>query len=98
MPRTLPSRDDAASSHPDYARTLARELRERTSGEVRFDSGSRAAWSTDASNYRHVPIGVVLPRTIDDVIATVALCHKYGAPITSRGGGTSLAGQACNVA
>src|SRR6266540_3460305 len=55
-------------------------------------------YSTDASNYRQVPIGVVLPRTEDDVIATVALAREFGAPILSRGGGTSLAGQCCNVA
>ena len=67
-------------------------------GEVRFDGGSRAAYSTDASNYRQVPIGVVVPRTIDDVVATVAACHRHGVPITSRGGGTSLAGQCTNVA
>jgi FAD/FMN-containing dehydrogenase/Fe-S oxidoreductase len=89
---------DLAPSQPDYTGALVRELRNQIAGEVRFDTGSRAAWSTDASNYRHVPIGVVLPRTIEDVIRTVALCRKYGAPITSRGGGTSLAGQACNVA
>ena len=91
-------RPDFTSSQPDYARELARELREETTAEVRFDAGSRAAWSTDASNYRHIPIGVVLPRTIADVVRTVALCRKHGAPITTRGGGTSLAGQACNVA
>ena len=94
----LPIHDDFTSTQPGYARALARDLAAETTGEVRFDAGSRAAWSTDASNYRHVPIGVVLPRTIDDVIRTVALCRKYGAPITSRGGGTSLAGQTCNVA
>jgi FAD/FMN-containing dehydrogenase/Fe-S oxidoreductase len=79
-------------------RALEDELRQTVSGEVRFDSGSRAAYSTDASNYRQVPIGVVVPRTTEDVVATVALCRKYEAPITSRGGGTSLAGQTCNVA
>ena len=89
---------DRTSSQPSYAAALARDLRQQTSGEVRFDDGARAAWSTDASNYRHIPIGVVIPRTVDDVIATVALCRKYDAPITTRGGGTSLAGQACNVA
>jgi FAD/FMN-containing dehydrogenase/Fe-S oxidoreductase len=77
---------------------LAAELKAAISGEVRFDEGSRAAYSTDASNYRQVPLGVVLPRTVEDVIRTVALCRKHGAPITSRGGGTSLAGQTCNVA
>ena len=65
---------------------------------MRFDDGSRALYATDASNYRQVPIGVVLPRDADDVVATVALARKHGAPILARGGGTSLAGQCCNVA
>src|SRR5438105_13597890 len=80
------------------ARSLERELRRRVEGEVRFDDGSRALYSTDASNYRQVPIGVVIPREIEDVIQTVAVCRQYGAPILARGGGTSLAGQCCNVA
>ena len=80
------------------AAALAAELRRAIAGEVRFDDGSRATYSTDSSNYRQIPIGVVLPRTVEDVIATVALCRKHGAPITSRGGGTSLAGQTCNAA
>lgn len=77
---------------------LARELRSKTRAEVRFDEGSRALYSTDASNYRQVPIGVVIPRTIDDIVATVAICREYQVPILARGGGTSLAGQCCNVA
>src|SRR5881275_502886 len=80
------------------AAALASELRREIRGEVRFDDGSRALYATDASNYRQVPIGVVLPRDANDVIATVALARKHGAPILSRGGGTSLAGQCCNVA
>src|SRR5438876_9503187 len=76
------------------AAALSREIR----GEVRFDNGSRALYATDASNYRQVPIGVVMPRDAGDVIATVALARKFGAPILARGGGTSLAGQCCNVA
>jgi len=80
------------------AEILASELRRAIRGEVRFDDGSRALYATDASNYRQVPIGVVLPRDADDVIATVALARKHGAPILARGGGTSLAGQCCNVA
>ncbi|HVX51889.1 MAG TPA: FAD-binding oxidoreductase [Chitinophagaceae bacterium] len=67
-------------------------------GEVRFDEGSRALYSTDASNYRQMPIGVVLPMDEQDVITTIGLCRKYHAPLLSRGGGTSLAGQCCNVA
>ncbi|HYS53015.1 MAG TPA: FAD-binding and (Fe-S)-binding domain-containing protein [Thermoanaerobaculia bacterium] len=80
------------------AAALAAALQREIGGEVRFDNGSRAMYATDASNYRQVPIGVVLPRTADDVIATVALARKFGAPILARGGGTSLAGQCCNVA
>ena len=94
----LPLLDDFTPSQPEYARALAHEIATETTAQARFDTGSRAIWSTDASNYRHVPIGVVLPRTVDDVVRTVALCRKYGAPITSRGAGTSLAGQTCNVA
>ncbi|PYP92708.1 MAG: FAD-binding oxidoreductase [Candidatus Angelobacter sp. Gp1-AA117] len=82
----------------DRAEALATELRNSISGEVRFDDGSRALYATDGSNYRQAPIGVVIPKTIEDVIQTVALARKYSAPILARGGGTSLAGQCCNVA
>ena len=77
---------------------LAAELRDAIAGEVRFDAGARALYATDASNYRQVPIGVVTPRTVEDVVATVAACRRHGAPVLARGGGTSLAGQCCNVA
>src|SRR5437667_8073818 len=77
---------------------LESELRRHVRGEVRFSDGDRALYSTDSSNYRQIPIGVVVPRDREDVIATVAACRKFGAPITCRGGGTSLAGQCCNVA
>src|ERR1700722_10954724 len=80
------------------AKNLERALKKKISGEVRFDSGSRALYATDASNYRQIPIGVVVPKTIDDVVQTVALCREFSAPVLSRGGGTSLAGQCCNVA
>src|SRR5690348_17965187 len=80
------------------SRELEAALKKTVRGEVRFDDGSRALYSTDASNYRQVPIGVVIPRRIDDVIATIAVCREHGAPVLSRGGGTSLAGQTCNVA
>src|SRR6059058_6561959 len=80
------------------AAALASALKREIRGEVRFDDGARALYSTDASNYRQIPIGVVLPRDANDVIATVALARQFGAPILARGGGTSLAGQCCNVA
>jgi FAD/FMN-containing dehydrogenase/Fe-S oxidoreductase len=80
------------------AAALEKVLRQAVSGEVRFDAGSRALYATDGSNYRQVPIGVVIPKTRADVIATVAACRQFGAPLLSRGGGTSLAGQCCNIA
>jgi FAD/FMN-containing dehydrogenase/Fe-S oxidoreductase len=80
------------------AEGLARALRAQLRGEVRFDRGTRALYATDGSNYRQIPIGVVLPRDADDVLATVALCRQFGAPLLCRGAGTSLAGQCCNVA
>jgi FAD/FMN-containing dehydrogenase/Fe-S oxidoreductase len=80
------------------ARALAADLARSIRGEVRFDHGSRALYSMDASNYRQAPIGVVIPRDTDDVVRTIALCRHYGAPVLPRGGGTSLAGQCCNVA
>ncbi|HEX2121811.1 MAG TPA: FAD-binding and (Fe-S)-binding domain-containing protein, partial [Thermoanaerobaculia bacterium] len=80
------------------AASLAEALKRAVRGEVRFDDGSRALYATDASNYRQVPIGVVVPRDADDVVATVGLARKFGAPVLGRGAGTSLAGQCCNVA
>ncbi len=77
---------------------LEATLKRKIKGEVRFDTGSRALYATDGSNYRQVPIGVVIPRDAEDVQETVAACHKFEAPLLSRGGGTSLAGQCCNVA
>ncbi|MHB1951283.1 MAG: FAD-binding and (Fe-S)-binding domain-containing protein [Acidiferrobacteraceae bacterium] len=79
-------------------RGLEETLASRVLGEVRFDAGSRALYATDGSNYRQVPIGVVLPRDVEDVIATVSVCRQFGVPLLPRGCGTSLAGQCCNTA
>src|SRR5271156_1742135 len=93
---------DIASPPPQSAQldadALEAALRRHLRGEVRFDSGSRALYATDGSNYRQVPIGVIVPRDKEDVLATVALCRDHGAPLLCRCGGTSLAGQCCNVA
>src|ERR1700684_4013229 len=92
------------SSHAKPVDSFAREgERERgwkreVRGEVRFDRGSRALYATDGSNYRQIPIGLVVPRNAEDVVAAVAVCRNYGAPVLARGAGTSLAGQCCNVA
>jgi FAD/FMN-containing dehydrogenase/Fe-S oxidoreductase len=79
------------------AATLEDDLRRSVRGEVRFDDGSRALYSTDASNFRQVPIGVVVPLDEDDLAAALAACRRHRAPIVHRGAGTSLAGQCCNV-
>ncbi|GAA0382531.1 hypothetical protein Acor_57300 [Acrocarpospora corrugata] len=88
-PRANPDVDLAA---------LASALRDRVDGEVRFDAGSRAAYSTDASNFRQVPLGVVVPHTPDAGAEAVAVARDFGAPVLSRGGATSLAGQCANTA
>ncbi len=77
---------------------LARDLARQVRGEVHFDAGNRAAYSHDSSNYRQPPIGVVLPRDADDIVAAIGVCREYDAPVLPRGCGTSLAGQSCNVA
>ena len=96
--------DIAADSVPASTSSLTdplglhEALRTQVRGEVKFDNGSRALYATDGSNYRQVPIGIVLPRDADDVLAAISVCRDYGAPLLCRGGGTSLAGQCCNVA
>src|SRR6266508_3350347 len=82
----------------DASADLERALRESIRGEVRFDRGNRSLYATDGSNYRQIPIGVVVPRDADDVKAAIAACRAFGAPVLSRCAGTSLAGQCCNVA
>jgi FAD/FMN-containing dehydrogenase/Fe-S oxidoreductase len=73
-------------------------LKACVSGEVRFDNGMRAAYAADASNYRQVPTGVVLPRTVEDIVEAARVCSSHGVPLLARGGATSLNGQAVNVA
>ncbi len=80
------------------AKYLVTDLKNSIEGEVRFDDGSKALYATDASNYRQIPIGVVIPKSIDDVVQTVKICYQHKVPLLSRGGGTSLAGQCCNTA
>ncbi|HEY5635853.1 MAG TPA: FAD-binding and (Fe-S)-binding domain-containing protein [Burkholderiales bacterium] len=96
MTRTTHDQAVPTQSAPHAA--LERALRESLEGEVRFEPGSRAAYAADASNYRQVPIGVVLPRTIADVEKTLELCRAHGAPVLARGGGTAQNGQSVNVA
>jgi len=97
VPLPLSSHAKPIDTFADAA-ALERALKSEIRGEVRFDRGSRALYATDGSNYRQIPIGLVVPRDSDDVIAAMAVCRRYGAPVLPRGAGTSLAGQCCNVA
>ena len=72
---------------------LARELKKLVSGEVRFDAFSRVLYSTDASIYQMEPVGVVVPRSVEDVLAVLQVASKNRVPVLPRGRGTSLAGQ-----
>jgi FAD/FMN-containing dehydrogenase/Fe-S oxidoreductase len=94
----LPSSHAHARDRFAASADLERTLRQTVRGEVRFDAASRALYATDSSNYRQVPIGLVVPLDEADVAATIAACREAAAPILPRGAGTSLAGQCCNVA
>ena len=94
----LPTPGIRTGSELAGADALRRDLAARVDGEVRFDAGTLGAYAVDASNYRQVPIGVVVPRSVDDAVEAVAVCREHDVPVLSRGGGTSLAGQCCNAA
>ncbi|POX51102.1 FAD-binding and (Fe-S)-binding domain-containing protein [Streptomyces sp. Ru72] len=102
--REVPTRTHPEIAGPPRARMtldvgrLERALRKAVEGEVRFDTASQGLYAQDASNFRQVPIGVVVPRTLDDVVAVHRICHRFGAPILNRGGGTSLSGETVNEA
>src|SRR5512136_2158437 len=74
------------------------ELQKHFDGDIRLDAASRSLYSTDASIYQIEPLGVVLPKTQDDLVAAVELAAKYKIPILPRGSGSSLAGQAIGAA
>jgi len=82
------------AAHRELEALLKKSLR----GDVRFDLGSRALYAADSSNYRQLPVGVILPRDAADVEAALAACRATGAAVLPRGAGTSLAGQCANVA
>lgn len=79
-------------------RSFKEKLARSIEGEARFDAGTLAVYATDSSNYRQVPIGVVIPRHQADVAAALSLARENSVPILARGAGTSLAGQTCNTA
>ncbi|HSV65608.1 MAG TPA: FAD-binding oxidoreductase [Mycobacteriales bacterium] len=77
--------------------SLVSALRAAVRGGVAADPATRAAYATDASNYRHPPLAVAYPRDAEEVAAILAVCQDHGVPVTSRGGGTSIGGQACGA-
>lgn len=77
---------------------LLRNLKKDLRCDVRFDASAKALYAADSSNYRQVPLAVVTPKSAEDIIQTVSICRRHGAPVLLRGGGTSLAGQTCSVA
>ncbi len=90
----LPQRDQlTAEQQHAFQHALAQAIE----GEVRFDAMSRSMYATDASVYQMMPLGVVIPRTREDVHRTLQLCREHGVSITPRGGGTSQAGQAIGM-
>ncbi len=97
VPTDRPDAVNAQDVHIDV-RSLEKELRASVRGDVFFDDAYRAMYSTDAANYRQVPICVVLPRDAGDAQQAMSIAHRYGAPVTPRGGGTSLTGASCNAA
>ncbi len=100
FPILTPGLPNTHLPHEDFAAHAALEARLRATvrGQVRFDPASRALYATDASNYRQLPIGIVLPLDADDAVAAVAACREFGAAVLSRGGGTSIPGNCLNVA
>jgi FAD/FMN-containing dehydrogenase/Fe-S oxidoreductase len=93
MNHHVPQLQEYTRKNPDL---LLREFKNAIEGEVRFDEGSKALYATDSSNYRQVPIGVIIPKSEKDVIEAVRICRENNLPVLSRGGGTSLAGQTTN--
>ena len=90
--------DHRSSKGAAVVRELERELSRRVAGDVRFDDFTRVLYSTDASIYQMMPVGVVVPRGREDILATLEVVQQYGMPIVPRGAGTSQAGQAVNHA
>ncbi len=85
--------------YPDeQLHSLRRDLQRSLSCPVHFEAQARALYAADASNYRQVPLGIVIPRNASDVVEAVGICRRHGVPIVARGGGTAIAGQTINVA
>jgi anaerobic glycerol-3-phosphate dehydrogenase C subunit len=98
MPLLYDSVKKAAQLDEKELLEIGEKLRSQIHGEVRVDRYARLLYSTDASMYQMEPVGVVIPRSAEDVQATILVANEYGVPVLPRGGGTGLAGQTCNHA
>jgi len=96
-PLPLSSHAKPIDAFPQAAE-LEKELKQNIKGEVRFDRGSRAMYSTDGSNYRQISHRVGRPPRSGDVVAAMAACPQIRSPVLARGAGTSPGRQCCNVA
>lgn len=97
-PKLPPISERPRRAEMETASVLEAELKARVHGEVRFDRVSRMLYATDASNYEINPVGVVIPRSMDDVIGAIELAASHSVPVLPRGGGSSLAGQSVGAA
>src|ERR1700709_2399639 len=82
-------------SRSDFSR-LEQQLRSNIPGDVFFDAFNRGRYATDASFYQMMPLGVVVPRTMDEALRALAIARDAGRIVTPRGGGTSQCGQTVN--
>ena len=90
--------NNRAQPSQELLEQLSEELSRELAGEIRLDEASRKLYATDASIYQVDPLGLVLPKNSDDLIATLSMAHKYGVPVLPRGSGSSLAGQTVGAA
>jgi FAD/FMN-containing dehydrogenase/Fe-S oxidoreductase len=88
----------AAAAHTDVSLTLARRLQVETQGEVLFDAASRGRYATDASIYQIMPVGVLVPRSAQDVAVALQIARELKVPVLPRGAGTSQCGQTTGAA
>ena len=98
MPLLYETASKGANISASEVNAIADKLRGQIAGEIRMDHYNRLMYSTDASMYQMMPVGVVVPRSADDVEATIRVAREHGVPVMPRGGGTALAGQTTNHA
>src|SRR6516165_944429 len=97
-PKTKKETALPATLLPALEKTLERRLKAEQAGDVRFDAFTRGRYATDASHYQIMPLGVAIPRTIEEAERAIAICRAQGVAVTPRGSGTSQAGQTVNEA